>query len=155
MKIGSKAPKFALPSSEGDTVKLAALEGKYVVLYFYPRDSTPGCTREAIAFRDQKKQLDALGAVVYGVSRDSIASHCKFRDAQGLNFPLLSDPENKVIEAYGAWGEKVLYGKRSLGIIRSTVVIGPDGKVVAHYPKVKVDGHAEAVVAAIAAHKAA
>jgi thioredoxin-dependent peroxiredoxin len=154
MKIGSKAPKFKLPSSDGDTVELASFAGKYVVLFFYPRDSTPGCTREAIAFRDQKKKLAALGAVVLGVSRDSIASHCKFRDAQGLNFPLLSDPETKVIEAYGAWGEKVLYGKKSLGIIRSTVVIGPDGKVVAHFPKVKVDGHADAVIAAIEADRA-
>lgn len=155
MKIGSKAPAFNLESSEGGKVSLASLAGKYVVLYFYPRDSTPGCTREAIAFRDAKKKLDSLSAVVVGVSKDSIKSHCKFRDAQELNFALLSDPEGKTIEAYGAWGEKVLYGKKSLGIIRSTAVIGPDGKLVAHFPKVKVDGHSDAVVEAIEAHRAA
>ena len=154
MKVGSKAPKFELASSEGSPVSLASLAGKYVVLYFYPRDNTPGCTREAVAFRDAKKRLDALSTVVLGVSKDSIASHCKFRDAQGLNFALLSDPEAKVIEAYGAWGEKSMYGKKSLGIIRSTVVIGPDGKVVAHFPKVKVDGHADEVIATIEAHRA-
>ncbi len=155
MKLGTKAPKFDLPSSEGGSVSLASLAGKYVILYFYPRDSTPGCTREAQAFRDAKAELDALGAVVLGVSADSIASHCKFRDAQGLNFALLSDPDRKVIEAYGAWGEKNLYGKKSMGIVRSTAVIGPDGKLIAHFPKVKVDGHAAQVVETIRAHRGA
>lgn len=153
LKVGTKAPKFELASSEGGKVSLASFTGKYVIVYFYPRDSTPGCTREAQAFRDAKSELDALGAVVLGVSKDSIASHCKFRDAQNLNFALLSDPDGKTLEAYGAWGEKTLYGKKSMGIIRSTAVIGPDGKVVAHFPKVKVDGHVEAVIAAIAAHR--
>lgn len=155
LKVGSKAPKFDLPSSEGGKVSLASLAGKYVVLYFYPRDSTPGCTREAQAFRDAKSKLDALSAVVLGVSKDSIASHCKFRDAQSLNFALLSDPDGQTIEAYGAWGEKNMYGKKTMGILRSTAVIGPDGKLVAHFPKVKVDGHADAVIAAIEAHRAA
>lgn len=154
LKVGSKAPKFELASSEGGKVSLASLAGRYVVLYFYPRDSTPGCTREAQAFRDAKKKLDSLSAVVLGVSKDSIASHCKFRDAQGLNFALLSDPEGETLDAYGAWGEKNLYGKKSMGIIRSTAVIGPDGKLIAHFPKVKVDGHADAVIAAIEAHRA-
>lgn len=153
MKIGSKAPKFKLASSEGTTVGLDAFVGKYVVIYFYPRDSTPGCTREAIAFRDAQSALEELGAVVVGVSRDSIASHCKFRDAHDLNFTLLSDPETSMISAYEAFGEKVLYGKKSLGIIRSTVVVGPDGKIVAHFPKVRVDGHADAVIAAIEADR--
>lgn len=154
IKVRSKAPRFELESSTGGKVSLDSLAGKYVVLYFYPRDSTPGCTREAQAFRDSKKKLDALSAVAIGVSKDSIKSHCKFAEKEGLNFPLLSDPDGKTLEAYGAWGEKVLYGRKFLGIIRSTVVIGPDGKIVAHFPKVKVDGHADEVLAAIEAHRA-
>lgn len=154
IKVGSKAPKWKLESSEGGTLSLAELAGKYAVIYFYPKDSTPGCTREAQAFRDAKAQLDALGAVVVGVSKDSIKSHCRFRDKEGLNFPLLSDPEGTMIEAYDAWGEKTLYGRKYLGIHRATVVLGPDGKVVAHFPKVKVDGHAAEVIAAIEAHRA-
>jgi peroxiredoxin Q/BCP len=151
LKEGAKAPAFKLPSSEndGDTVSLADFAGKTVVLYFYPRDNTPGCTREAEAFRDAAAALKKKNAVVLGVSKDSVASHCKFRDKYKLNFPLLSDPDGKVIEAYGAWGEKTLYGKKSMGIIRTTVVIGPDGKVKKIFPKVKVDGHADEVLAAI------
>jgi len=153
IKVGAKAPKWKLESDDGRTLSLADFAGKYVALYFYPRDSTPGCTREAQAFRDAKKTLDSLSAVAVGVSKDSIKSHCKFRDKEGLNFPLLSDPLGTTLEAYGAWGEKVLYGRKFLGIIRSTVVIGPDGKVVAHFPKVKVDGHADEVIASIRAHR--
>ncbi len=149
---GKKAPAFTLPSSDGDTVKLSGLTGSYVVLYFYPRDNTPGCTVEAQDFRDAVPKLKKLGAVVLGVSKDSIASHCKFRDKFELNFPLLSDADGKVLEAYGAWGEKVLYGKKSLGVIRSTVLIGKDGKVIQHWPKVKVKDHAAAVLAAVAEH---
>jgi len=143
---GKKAPAFSLPSSDGDTVKLAELAGKIVVLYFYPRDNTPGCTLEAQGFRDAAPALKKLGAVVLGVSKDSIASHCKFRDKYELNFPLLTDADGKVMEAYDAWGEKVLYGKKTTGVIRSTVVIDKDGKVARHFPKVSVKGHVDAVL---------
>src|SRR5215510_12216052 len=149
IEAGKKAPAFTLESSDGGKVKLADLAGKVVVLYFYPRDNTPGCTVEAEGFRDAVPALKKLGAVVLGVSQDSIASHCKFRDKYSLNFPLLSDADGKVLEAYGAWGDKVLYGKKSKGIIRSTVLIGKDGKVVKHWPKVTVKGHADAVIAAV------
>lgn len=149
LKEGAKAPAFKLAADSGETVSLADFAGKNVVLYFYPRDSTPGCTREAEAFRDAAAQLKKKNAVVLGVSKDSIASHCKFRDKYELNFPLLSDPDGTTIEKYGAWGEKTLYGKKSMGIIRSTVVIGPDGKIKKVFPKVKVDGHADEVLAAL------
>jgi len=127
-------------------VSLASLEGKYVVLYFYPKDNTPGCTVEAQDFRDAMPKLKKLGAVVLGVSKDSTASHCKFRDKYALNFPLLTDKDGAVMEKYDAWGEKVLYGKKMEGVIRSTVLIGKDGKVLHHWPKVSAKGHAEAVV---------
>lgn len=149
IEAGKKAPAFTLESSEGGKVKLADLAGKLVVLYFYPKDNTPGCTVEAEGFRDAVPALKKLGAVVLGVSKDSIASHCKFRDKYELNFPLLSDPDGKTLEAYGAWGEKTLYGKKSMGIIRSTVLIGKDGKVVRHWPKVRVKDHVDEVVAAV------
>ena len=149
LKEGQKAPAFSLEADSGQRVSLADFAGKQVVLYFYPRDSTPGCTREAEGFRDVAPQLKKLKAVVLGVSKDSIASHCKFRDKYKLNFLLLSDPEGKTIEAYGAWGEKKLYGKVSMGILRSTVVIGADGKIKRLFPKVKVEGHADAVLAAL------
>jgi peroxiredoxin Q/BCP len=149
LKEGQKAPPFKLPADDGSTVSLRDFAGKTVVLYFYPRDNTPGCTREAEAFRDLLPSLTKRNAVLLGVSKDSIASHCKFRDKYDLNFPLLSDPDGAVIEKYGAWGEKTLYGKKSLGIIRTTVVIDGEGKVKKVFPSVKVDGHAEAVLAAI------
>jgi thioredoxin-dependent peroxiredoxin len=151
IEAGKKAPSFKLPSSEGGDVDLAGLAGKFVVLYFYPRDDTPGCTVEAQEFRDVMPKLKKLGAVVLGVSRDTIKSHCKFIDKYELNFPLLSDADNKVMEKYGAWGEKVMYGKKTEGVIRSTVLIGKDGKVIQHWPKVKAKGHAEEVLAAVAA----
>ena len=146
--VGKKAPSFALESSEGGKVKLSDFSGTPVVVYFYPRDNTPGCTVEAEGFRDAYAKFKKLGVAVVGVSKDSIASHCKFRDKFKLNFPLLSDPDGKVLEAYGAWGDKVMYGKKMKGIIRSTVLIDGSGKVVQHWPKVSVKGHVDEVLAA-------
>ena len=151
LEVGKKAPAFALESSDGGKVKLSDFAGKVVVVYFYPRDNTPGCTVEANDFNAALPELAKLGAAVLGVSKDSIASHCKFRDKFGLKFPLLSDPDGKVLEAYGAWGDKVMYGKKMKGVIRSTALIGKDGKVVQHWPKVSVKGHAAAVIEAIKA----
>jgi peroxiredoxin Q/BCP len=149
VEVGKKAPAFTLESSDGGKVKLSELAGKIVVLYFYPRDNTPGCTVEAQGFRDAVPALKKLGAVVLGVSKDSIASHCKFRDKYDLNFPLLTDPDGKAMEAYGAWGDKVMYGKKMKGIIRSTVLIDKAGKVARHWPKVSVKGHVDEVVSAV------
>jgi peroxiredoxin Q/BCP len=143
---GKKAPAFSLPNQHGEKVSLKDFTGKKLVLYFYPRDNTPGCTTEALGFRDASKQLKALNAVVLGVSKDSAASHCKFIDKQGLNFDLLTDADGAVLTKYGAWGEKVLYGKRSEGILRTTVVIDEQGVVRKVFPKVKVNGHVEKVV---------
>ena len=149
LEVGKKAPAFTLESSDGGNVKLSDLAGQIVVLYFYPRDNTPGCTVEAKDFRTAVPALRKLGATVIGVSKDSIASHCKFRDKYKLNFPLLSDADGKVLEAYGAWGDKVMYGKKMKGIIRSTVLIDAAGKVAQHWPKVSVKGHVAAVVDAV------
>lgn len=151
---GKRAPAFSLPSSDGKKLALKDLEGRYVVLYFYPRDMTSGCTVEAQAFRDAKDELENRNAIAIGVSKDSIESHCKFRDKHDLNFPLLSDVDGKMIEKYGAWGEKNNYGKKYMGIIRSTVLIGPDRKVVEHFPKVRVKGHVDKVLEALDAHRA-
>jgi peroxiredoxin Q/BCP len=148
---GKKAPEFTLSSSEGGEVRLKDLRGKTVVLYFYPKDDTPGCTREACAFRDSQAALNRKGVVVLGVSGDSLASHEKFKAKYSLNFPLLSDPDKAVAKKYGAWGEKVLYGKKTVGMIRSTFVIDAEGVVRKVFPKVKVDGHADAVLEAVKA----
>jgi thioredoxin-dependent peroxiredoxin len=151
VEAGDKAPDFTLPSSDGQPIKLSSLRGRPVVLYFYPRDLTPGCTREACAFRDQKKNFDKLGAAVLGVSSDDVASHEKFRDKHELNFPLLADEDHAVAEKYGAWREKNLYGKKSMGIQRSTFLIDHDGRVARVWKKVNVDGHDADVMAAIRA----
>jgi thioredoxin-dependent peroxiredoxin len=145
-KEGSKAPAFSLPASTGGKVALKDLQGQTVVLYFYPRDMTPGCTTEARDFQAAMAEFRRLGVVVLGVSKDSIESHCKFASKEKLKFPLLSDPDSKVIEKYGAWGEKNMYGKKSMGIIRTTVVIGPDGRVFKIFPKVRVKGHVDEVL---------
>ncbi|HVO11146.1 MAG TPA: thioredoxin-dependent thiol peroxidase [Vicinamibacteria bacterium] len=151
MTEGKKAPEFTLPSSEGGSVSLKDLRGKTVVLYFYPKDDTPGCTREACAFRDSQAALKRKGAVVLGVSGDSLASHEKFKAKYKLNFPLLSDPDKAVARKYGAWGEKVLYGRKSVGMIRSTFVIDGEGVVRKVFPRVKVDGHDQQVLDAVSA----
>lgn len=147
---GKKAPAFTLTADDGTKVRLSELTGTPVVLYFYPKDDTPGCTREACAFRDQKAKLKKLGAVVLGVSPDTVASHEKFRDKYELNFPLLADPDHKTAEKYGAWREKNMYGKKSMGIQRSTFLIDANGKVARLWKRVKVDGHDEQVLAALA-----
>jgi peroxiredoxin Q/BCP len=150
LTVGQPAPNFTLPSSDGGTFALDDLRGTHVVVYFYPRDNTPGCTIEAQEFRDAVPALAKLGARVVGISKDSVASHCKFRDKFKLSFPLLSDPDGKVLEQYGAWGKKMMYGKPMTGIIRSTVLVDADGKVAKVWPKVSVKGHAQEVVAAVA-----
>jgi peroxiredoxin Q/BCP len=146
---GAHAPGFSLPTYGGRTVTLDEHRGRWVVLYFYPRDATPGCTLEAEAFRDAEAALDARGAVVLGVSKDSVASHERFRDKLALGFPLLCDAAGGVIAGYGAWGEKTMYGKKSMGIVRTTVLIDPDGVVRRVWSKVKVKGHVEEVLAAL------
>ena len=147
---GELAPDFTLPADDGTKVKLSAQRGQPVVLYFYPRDDTPGCTKEACAFRDRKTALAKAGAKVFGVSPDTVESHEQFRDKFALNFLLLADAGHKVAERDGAWREKNMYGKVSLGIQRSTFLIGPDGKVAKIWKKVNVDGHDEQVLAALA-----
>jgi peroxiredoxin Q/BCP len=153
LEVGKKAPAFTLESSEGGSVSLADFAGTPVVVYFYPRDNTPGCTTEANDFRTAMSKFKKLGVDVVGVSKDSIASHCKFRDKFKLNFALLSDPDGKMLETYGAWGDKNMYGKKMKGIIRSTVLIDGEGKVAAVWPKVSVKGHVDAVLAAAKALK--
>jgi peroxiredoxin Q/BCP len=145
------APDFTLPADDGGQVKLSGLRGKPVVLYFYPKDDTPGCTREACAFRDRTADLKARGAVVLGVSPDDVASHGEFRDKYSLNFPLLADLGHQVAERYGAWREKNMYGKKSMGIQRSTFVIDAEGTVRKVWKAVSVDGHDEQVLKALEA----
>jgi peroxiredoxin Q/BCP len=136
VKEGKPAPAFELQDGEGKSVSLASLAGKDVVLYFYPRDDTPGCTKEACGFRDLSKDIGKAGAVVLGVSADSAESHRKFAAKYKLPFTLLSDPDRKTMKAYGAYGEKMMYGKKTVGVIRSTVWIGPDGRVRKHWARV-------------------
>ena len=147
---GKAAPAFTLEDAEGGRVSLADFAGRHVILYFYPKDDTPGCTKEACGFRDLWKEIQKEKAVVLGVSADSAASHGKFRAKYKLPFPLLSDPEKKVMTKYGAYGEKVLYGKKTVGVIRSTVWIGPDGVVKKHWKRVpKADEHPARVLEAL------
>jgi peroxiredoxin Q/BCP len=148
---GQKAPDFTLGDDHGQKVSLKGLKGQPVVLYFYPRDDTPGCTKEACAFRDRSAELKKLGAKVLGVSDDDEASHVKFRDKFELNFPLLVDTDHKIAEKYGAWREKNMYGKVSMGIQRSTFLIDGEGVVRRVWKKVQVDGHDEAVIEALKA----
>jgi peroxiredoxin Q/BCP len=149
IEVGKKAPAFTLTADDGKKVKLSDLKGSPVVLYFYPKDDTPGCTKEACAFRDRKAEMEQLGAKVLGVSPDTVESHVKFRDKFNLNFPLLADPDHAVAEKYGAWREKNMYGKKSMGIQRSTYLIDADGKVAKVWQRVQVDGHDDAVLEAL------
>ena len=146
LKEGQLAPDFTATTHTGASLSLAALKGKTVVLYFYPKDDTPGCTKEACGFRDRSAALEAKGAVILGVSADSTASHQKFITKYDLPFALLSDPDKELIQAYGAWGEKTRCGKTSMGILRRTVVIGPDGKIRKLYPDVKAEQHPEEIL---------
>lgn len=144
---GKAAPLFTLPDADGNKVALKDLKGKHVVVYFYPRDDTPGCTKEACGFRDHWQEIQDAGAVVLGISADSEASHQKFRDKYQLPFTLLSDADRKVMTKYGAYGEKMMYGKKTMGVIRSTVLVGPNGKVVKHWRRVaKAADHPQKVL---------
>jgi peroxiredoxin Q/BCP len=149
LKVGDKAPQFALTDADGKKVKLSDFKGKKVVLYFYPKDLTPGCTVEACAFRDDIGPIKKLGAVVLGVSADNEKLHQKFRDKHSLNFPLLSDTDHAVCEKYGAWQEKSMYGKKYWGIARITYIIDETGKVAKVWEKVKPDGHSQQVIEAL------
>jgi len=148
-ETGTMAPAFTLPSNRGETVSLDQFRGKFVVLYFYPKDNTPGCTVEANEFQAAMPEFEAAGAVVLGVSPDSVASHCRFAEKFGLNFHLLADENHQVAEAYGAWVQKNMYGKVSWGIQRSTFLIDREGRIARIWPKVKAEGHAEEVLTAV------
>lgn len=149
---GKAAPAFTLKNAEGDKVALSDFKGRNVVVYFYPKDDTPGCTKEACGFRDLWADIEKTGTVVLGISPDDGASHQRFAAKYGLPFTLLSDPDRKVMEKYGAWGEKNMYGKKTMGVIRSTVLIGPDGKVKKHWRRVpKAEEHPAKVLEAIRA----
>ena len=146
LKVGQKAPAFSLKNSDGKTVKLSDFKGQKVVLYFYPRDMTPGCTTEACNFRDDYSALQKKGVEVIGVSADDVASHKKFADKYSLPFTLVSDPEHAMIEKYGAWAEKSMYGKKYWGVARITYLIDEEGKIAHVFPKVKPDGHSREIL---------
>jgi peroxiredoxin Q/BCP len=150
LKPGLKAPQFSLPTGDGSTLSLKDLKGKKVVLYFYPKDNTSGCTQEACDFRDDHAALKRKGAVVVGVSIDSVASHGKFSAKYDLPFPLLSDEAKEMVKAYGVWKEKSMYGRKYMGIERTTFVIDEKGTITHVFPKVKVSGHSKEILAALA-----
>ena len=151
LEAGDKAPAFTLEDQDGTKVSLKDFKGQKVIVYFYPRDDTPGCTKEACQFNDNLHAFSRAKVAVLGVSADTAEKHQKFRSKYGLTFPLLTDADHAVGEAYGAWGEKTLYGKKSIGVIRSTFLIGADGKIVRPWYHVKADGHAAKVLAEIVA----
>ena len=155
IEVGRRAPGFSLKNHAGERVGPEKWAGKWLVLYFYPRDDTPGCTVEACEFTSASKEFEKLGAVVVGVSPDSPESHAAFREKHGLRVHLLSDPERKTLAAFGAWGMKNMYGKKVEGVIRSTVLIDPAGNVAHHWKAVRAEGHAKHVAAKIAELKAA
>lgn len=147
---GTTPPEFTLSDTLGNQVSLSDFSGKHVILYFYPRDDTPGCTKEACGFRDLNKEITDLGAVVIGISPDSPAAHQKFTDKYELNFTLLCDPDKSMMQRYGAYGEKMMYGKKTMGVIRSTVWIDPEGKVERHWRRVaKAADHPQKVLEAL------
>lgn len=149
LKEGNKAPAFNLESTNGEKIALKDFAGKTVVLYFYPKDNTSGCTKEACNFRDDFSKYKRKGAVILGISPDSAKSHQKFTEKYSLPFPLLVDSDHKIAEKYGVWVEKSMYGKKYFGIERSTFIIGPDGKIQKIYRKVKIDGHSDAILSEI------
>ena len=149
LKPGQKAPDFTVSTDAGKKVKISDFKGKKIVLYFYPKDDTPGCTKEACAFRDGISEIRKRGAVVLGVSPDSVESHKKFRDKYELNFPLLADTDKKIVEAYGVWKEKSMYGKKYMGVERTTFVIDEAGKISHIFRKVKVEQHYDEVQEAL------
>jgi peroxiredoxin Q/BCP len=149
LEVGQAAPDFTLPDQNGDPVTLSALRGSPVVLYFYPKDDTPGCTRQACGFRDAHAEYRKAGAQILGVSPDDAASHAKFRRKFELPFPLLADVDKSACLAYDVWREKNMYGKKSMGIVRTTFVIDADGIVTKIFPRVRVDGHSEKVLEAV------
>lgn len=142
--VGDVAPDFTLSSDAGDQVSLSAYRGQNIVLYFYPKDNTPGCTREALAFRDLAEEFEKANAVILGVSKDSVRSHQRFKAKHSLPFTLLSDPEGAVLDRYGVWKQKSMYGRTFMGTERTTFLIDPDGVVTKVYRKVRVKGHAQA-----------
>lgn len=144
---GERAPRFTLPDQDGKRVSLKDFAGQRVVVYFYPKDDTPGCTKEACQFNDNLRAFSRAKVPIVGISADSAEVHRSFRAKYGLKFPLLTDKDHKVGEAYGAWGEKTLYGKKTVGVIRSTFLIGADGKIVKPWYQVRADGHADKVLA--------
>ena len=146
LQAGDQAPEVALPDEHGTIHRLEDRKGSWTVLYFYPEDDTPGCTTEACQFRDLNADMTGLDAEVWGVSPDGSGSHAAFRAKYGLPFTLLSDEDHAVAERYGAWGEKQNYGKTYIGLIRSSFLVGPDGRIAKAWPKVKADGHAQAVL---------
>ncbi|MCI5969309.1 thioredoxin-dependent thiol peroxidase [Helicobacter sp.] len=145
LQLNQEAPLFSLPNQDNAEISLRDFRGSFVVLYFYPKDKTPGCTTEACDFRDSMESLNALNAVVLGISPDSVKSHQSFIQKEGLNFTLLSDSEKAVLKSYGAWGLKKLYGKEYEGVIRSTFIINPEGRIAFFWKNVKVNGHIEAI----------
>jgi peroxiredoxin Q/BCP len=150
MKVGDKAPDFSLPTQDGSVLKLKDFKGKKIVLYFYPKDNTSGCTKEACSFNDHLALVKKKGAVIIGVSADSIASHKKFVEKFGLNFSLVSDEKKEIIGKYNVWKEKSMYGRKYFGIERTTVIIDEKGIIQKIFSKVKVDGHTEEVLAVLA-----
>ena len=151
LDAGDRAPAFSLPDQDGTKVALKDFAGQPVVVYFYPADDTPGCTKEACQFNDNLRAFSRAGVAVVGISPDDATKHTRFRAKYGLKFPLLSDADHKVMERYGAWGEKTLYGKKTVGVIRSTFLVGADGKIARAWHHVRADGHAAKVLAELGA----